>query len=157
MDLHAHGSRRLLYAPVRPQACWKCRHRDLVNGEHSSPIEPRAPLDVSSRFRVTPTFSQVISMHIFNLLFLSLRPIKWSLPAVVGGVWSFILADVLIGPAAFTDFFGPYDGSDGDGTACWITKKHSTARFLLEYFPVRDSAPSPAFSVLTQPFTRRPA
>ncbi|KAH7099290.1 hypothetical protein BKA62DRAFT_710552 [Auriculariales sp. MPI-PUGE-AT-0066] len=83
----------------------------------------------------TATWSMVIALHIFNMLFLSLRPIKWSLPAVLGGVWSLLLADVLIGPAVFSNFYRPYDGSDSDGTSCWIGAPHSTARFLFEYFP----------------------
>ncbi|KZV83612.1 hypothetical protein EXIGLDRAFT_777406 [Exidia glandulosa HHB12029] len=85
----------------------------------------------------TAVWSMVIALHLFNLLFLSLRPIKWSLPAVLAFVWSILLADVLIGPVAFGDFFGPFDDTEngGDGTSCWITNNHKTVRFLLEYLP----------------------
>ncbi|EJD48831.1 hypothetical protein AURDEDRAFT_112865 [Auricularia subglabra TFB-10046 SS5] len=107
----------------------------------SGPMMPSAFCSLQAAFKLTgnvgtAVWSMVISLHIFNLLFLSLKPIKWSLPAVLASVWSLLLADVLIGPVAFgSKFYGPFDGVDrDDGTSCWITDHHPNARFLLEYF-----------------------
>lgn len=81
-------------------------------------------------------WTTIIAAHVFNLLFLQLKPIGKGLFAVLVAVWGLLVSDVLLGPTIHQmagDFFGP---SPSDGPWCWITEKYATTRVFVEYLPM---------------------
>ncbi|KAJ7484696.1 hypothetical protein FB451DRAFT_1233203 [Mycena latifolia] len=81
----------------------------------------------------TAVWSFVISLHLFNLLFLRYKTpkvISWGI--VVFG-WSFIFTLVFLGPVAIeTAARGHYFGIAGH--SCWITPNYRLQQIFLEYF-----------------------
>ncbi|KAJ7076081.1 hypothetical protein B0H15DRAFT_864714 [Mycena belliarum] len=81
----------------------------------------------------TAVWSFVISLHLFNLLFLRYKTpklISWG--TVVFG-WSFIFSLVFLGPVGIqTVARGPYFGIAGH--SCWITVNYHLQQAFLEYF-----------------------
>ncbi|KAK7443270.1 hypothetical protein VKT23_015867 [Stygiomarasmius scandens] len=81
----------------------------------------------------TALWSFMISIHLFNLLFLrgALTNIGFWLTIVLG--WCLVVVVVLIGPAAIEKKEkGPYFGISGPW--CWITSAYPKEQILLEYF-----------------------
>lgn len=81
-------------------------------------------------------WTMIIAVHVFNLLFLHLKPIGKGLYAVLVAVWSLLFSDVLLGPTIYRmapDFFGP---SFADGPWCWISEKYAITRIFVEYVPM---------------------
>ncbi|KAF5390129.1 hypothetical protein D9757_003834 [Collybiopsis confluens] len=81
----------------------------------------------------TAVWSLILSIHLFNLLFMrsaSTRVVFWA--TIVLG-WSIIGIVVVLGPAALqTGNKGPYFGISGPW--CWITNGYPKEQIFLEYF-----------------------
>ncbi len=79
----------------------------------------------------------VISVHVFNLLFLRNPTTKKFVPiAVTVGVWGLVGTICICSPAVLEKpKFGPYFGPSGYW--CWITEEYSGSRIGAVYFWVR--------------------
>jgi len=78
-------------------------------------------------------WSFIISLHLFNLLFLRYKTPKAISWGIVAFGWSFIFTVVFLGPVAIQTvarghYFGIYRLS------CWITEEYRTEQAFLEYF-----------------------
>ncbi|KAJ7430585.1 hypothetical protein B0H11DRAFT_2135038 [Mycena galericulata] len=77
-------------------------------------------------------WSFIISLHLFNLLFLRYKTTKAISWAIIAFGWSFIFTLVFLGPVAIqTNARGHYFGISR--TSCWITDNYRTEMILLEY------------------------
>ncbi|KAJ6590547.1 hypothetical protein DFH09DRAFT_207234 [Mycena vulgaris] len=81
----------------------------------------------------TALWSFIISLHLFNLLFLRYKTPKLISWGVVVFGWSFIFTIVFLGPVAIqTAARGHYFGIAGH--SCWITHNYRIEQIFLEYF-----------------------
>ncbi|KAG7097936.1 hypothetical protein E1B28_005247 [Marasmius oreades] len=81
----------------------------------------------------TATWSFLVSVHLFNILFLRTAVTKVGLWCTIIGGWLLVTVVVLIGPVAIQKREkGPYFGISG--TWCWITSGYPSERVFLEYF-----------------------
>jgi len=77
-------------------------------------------------------WSSIISLHLFNLLFLRYKTPKAISWATIAFGWSFIFTVVFLGPVAIQTaarghYFGIYR------TSCWITDGYATEQVFLEF------------------------
>ncbi|KAE9387973.1 hypothetical protein BT96DRAFT_981211 [Gymnopus androsaceus JB14] len=78
-------------------------------------------------------WSLMISIHLFNLLFRRSASTLAGLLITLFAGWGFILAMIVIGPAAIqTKERGSYYGVSGNW--CWITSEYKLEQLYLEYF-----------------------
>ncbi|KIK70177.1 hypothetical protein GYMLUDRAFT_34662 [Collybiopsis luxurians FD-317 M1] len=81
----------------------------------------------------TAIWSLILSIHLFNLLFLRSASTKLVFWATIVFGWSIIAMVVILGPAALqTNDKGPYFGISGPW--CWITNGYPDEQIFLEYF-----------------------
>ncbi|KAJ7136072.1 hypothetical protein C8R44DRAFT_848804 [Mycena epipterygia] len=81
----------------------------------------------------TALWSFVISLHLFNLLFLRYKTTKMISWGIIIFGWSFIFSVVFLGPVAIqTVARGHYFGISRH--SCWITQEYRTEQIFLEYF-----------------------
>ncbi|KAJ7048588.1 hypothetical protein C8F01DRAFT_995368 [Mycena amicta] len=78
-------------------------------------------------------WSAIISLHLFNLLFLRYQTTAAICWAIIAFGWSFVFTFVFLGPVAIqTEARGHYFGISG--LWCWITPAYRTEQIFLEYF-----------------------
>lgn len=81
----------------------------------------------------TALWSFMISLHLFNILFLRTSVTRLGLWLTLAGGWFAVAFIVFIGPAAIEKpESGPYFGISGRW--CWITSSYPEPQILLEYF-----------------------
>ncbi|KAJ7199152.1 hypothetical protein GGX14DRAFT_373230, partial [Mycena pura] len=81
----------------------------------------------------TALWSFILSVHLFNLLFLRTRSTKLGFWSTIVGGWGVVVFIVVIGPTAIqTPQRGPYFGISG--AWCWITSQYHQEQIFLEYF-----------------------
>ncbi|KAF8869397.1 hypothetical protein BD779DRAFT_698206 [Infundibulicybe gibba] len=104
----------------------------------SRPVTLASPCGWYPASSACPTYvsksrSLVLSLHLFNLLFLRRRATRTGLWLTLMFVWGTIITTVVIGPLAMqTPKKGPYFGISGQW--CWITANYPTQQVYLEYF-----------------------
>ncbi|KAJ7874758.1 hypothetical protein B0H14DRAFT_90331 [Mycena olivaceomarginata] len=80
----------------------------------------------------TAFWTLVIGIHTFSLLFLEIKPSRFTLWTTLIAGWSGIGAIVIAGPAALnTPHHGPFYGISGYW--CWISPEYPTSRITLDY------------------------
>jgi len=81
----------------------------------------------------TALWSFILSVHLFNLLFLRTQSTKLGFWSTIVGGWGVVVFIVVIGPTAIqTPQRGPYFGISG--AWCWITSQYHQEQIFLEYF-----------------------
>ena len=81
---------------------------------------------------MAPTRSFVISIHLFNELFLHLQSNKAMFLGALGAVWSFVLVTVLVGRFVIQNAEqGPYFGISG--AWCWISSAYPNNVIIFGY------------------------
>ncbi|KAJ7056211.1 hypothetical protein C8F01DRAFT_1312450, partial [Mycena amicta] len=81
----------------------------------------------------TALWSFILSVHLFNLLFLRTKATRIGFWCTSIAGWGVVVSVVIIGPLAIQNAeLGPYFGVAG--AWCWITSKYPKEQIFLEYF-----------------------
>jgi len=81
----------------------------------------------------TAFWSCMISIHLFNLLFMRMGTTKYAFWGTFAAGWGLVFLVVILGPTAIERHDnGPYFGPSG--AWCWITRNYGVEQIFLEYF-----------------------